>query len=71
MRKVFKKGDKIMSLEAKKVLFDSELETVTGGARKIQFMKVACTHCKKIIRINVDVSEAKCPFCKEINTFAG
>ena len=65
------KGDKIMSSEEKKVLLDSELEEVTGGARKLKFMKVACTNCQKVMRINVDVSEAKCPFCKEINTFAG
>ncbi|WP_029233147.1 bacteriocin [Butyrivibrio sp. VCB2006] len=61
-----------MSVEKNLILSDKELENVIGGAGgKIKFMKVACTHCKKIIRINVDVSEAKCPFCKKINTFAG
>ena len=60
-----------MTTESKQLLNDNELESVTGGAKKITFMKVACSHCSKIIQINVDVSEAKCPFCKKINTFAG
>ena len=53
------------------LLSDNDLESVTGGARKIKFMKVACIHCGKNIQINVDASEAKCPFCKKINSFAG
>ena len=60
-----------MSFDVKEILNDDELEDVTGGKGKIKFMKVACIKCKKVIRVNVDASEAKCPFCKEINTFAG
>ena len=50
---------------------EEELESVTGGAQKIQMMTVACQFCGEAIRVNIRKSYAYCRFCKKKNTFAG
>ena len=52
-------------------LNDSELENVSGGAKKEQMIWVACQHCHKNIRVNILLSSAICPLCNKKNTFAG
>ncbi len=54
-----------------KTINDNELENVTGGAVKIQYMKVACTKCKESFDVDMSKDKARCPKCGKVNTFAG
>jgi bacteriocin-like protein len=54
------------------ILTETELENITGGVnKKIKFMKVSCKKCSKNFEVNMDVTIAKCPFCKTLHTFEG
>ncbi len=61
-------------------LDDDCLEDVVGGVmntrafykkKKVQLMDVNCQKCQKIIRINIQESNCKCPLCGGMNYFAG
>ncbi len=49
---------------------DNELGEVNGGA-KTHSVRVACRKCKRPFYVDLNKSEAKCPYCGEKHTFAG
>ena len=53
------------------LLNDEELQMVSGGTKKIQYMKVACRKCKSVFKADMSKENVKCPKCGEINTFVG
>ncbi len=50
---------------------DEKLESVAGGAKKIQYMKVSCIKCKTVFEADMSKTKVKCPACKADNIFAG
>lgn len=50
---------------------DENLESVAGGAKKIQYMKVSCIKCKAVFDADMSKTKVKCPACKTVNSFAG
>jgi len=54
-----------------KMLEEEKLENVSGGTKKIQYVRVACIKCKTVFEADMSKTKVKCPACNTVNSFAG